>query len=218
MQIECVIFDLDGTLVDSEGLCNQAFLDLLPDLKMSLDELVDRYRGQKLAPILADLEKQIHRKIPAGFEEAYRLKVAELFDSELRPMPGASEMLGKLGRPTCIASSGPLEKIHKALSVSSLTEFFGENVFSSYEIDSWKPDPGLFLHAAEMMGFDPENCAVVEDSLPGIQAAGRAGMTSFLYSQANHIAFPHNSIVFNSMRDLPSLIENVETYGRKAIE
>lgn len=51
----CVIFDLDGTLVDSETLCNQAFLDLLPEIGVPVAVLVQRYRGLKLAAILADL-------------------------------------------------------------------------------------------------------------------------------------------------------------------
>jgi beta-phosphoglucomutase-like phosphatase (HAD superfamily) len=87
MKIKCVIFDLDGTLVDSEGLCNQAFLDLLPDLSLSPGELVRRYRGQKLALILSDIEREIGRKLPSGFEKDYRVRVAELFDSELVPIP-----------------------------------------------------------------------------------------------------------------------------------
>lgn len=105
----------------------------------------------------------------------------------------------------CVAS-GPLEKIRRALSVSSLASFFGNNVFSSYEVKSWKPDPGLFLHAAEAMDCLPERCVVVEDSQPGIQAAAAAGMRSFLYSQDRDTSFDHNSVVFSSMRDLPFLL------------
>ena len=74
MDIACVIFDLDGTLVDSEGLCNQAFLDLLPELDCSLQSMVARYRGQKLAPILTDIEQRISRKLPADFEQNYRAR------------------------------------------------------------------------------------------------------------------------------------------------
>ena len=51
----CLIFDLDGTLVDSESLCNQAFLDLVPEIHDDLDELLRRYRGTRFATILADL-------------------------------------------------------------------------------------------------------------------------------------------------------------------
>lgn len=210
MNIECVIFDLDGTLVDSEGLCNQAFLDLLPELKCPLDQMIARYRGQKLAPILADIEQMLAQKLPAGFEQDYRERVAELFDRELEPMPGVLEMLGSVSYPICVASSGPIEKIRKALSVSSLFPFFGDNVFSSYEVGSWKPDPGLFLHAAMAMGCPPERCAVIEDSLPGVQAAVSAGMHSFLYSPEENALSDHNSVTFRSMKELPYLLGCVQ--------
>ena len=206
MNIACVIFDLDGTLVDSEGLCNQAFLDLLPELSFSLEDMVSRYRGKKLAPILADIEQRIGRKLPTGFEESYRERVAELFDTNLLPMPHVAEMLLSVKHPICVASSGPPEKIRKALTVSSLSHFFGEKVFSSYEIGSWKPDPGLFLHAAKVMGYPPERCAVIEDSLPGIQAAVSAGMKSFLYAPVENMISGHDSVVFKSMRELPHLL------------
>jgi beta-phosphoglucomutase-like phosphatase (HAD superfamily) len=75
----CVIFDLDGTLVDSEGLCNQAFLDLLPQLNDSVDSLTRRYRGQKFAKILADLEGRLCGSLPHSFEQHYRQRIAELF-------------------------------------------------------------------------------------------------------------------------------------------
>ena len=209
MEIACVIFDLDGTLVDSEGLCNQAFLDLLPELDCPLEHMIDRYRGRKLTPILEDIEQRISRKLPADFEHVYRSRVAELFDAELRPMPGVLEMLESVSYPVCVASSGPREKINKALSVSSLSRFFNNNVFSSYEVGSWKPDPGLFLHAARVMGYSPQNCAVIEDSQPGIQAAVAAGMRAFLYSSRHCVSSNLDPVVFTSMKELPNLLASI---------
>lgn len=206
MNIACIIFDLDGTLVDSEGLCNQAFLDLLPEINRPLEEMVERYRGQKLAPILADIEQRISRKLPADFERTYRSRVAELFDTELQPMPGVLEMLESVSHPVCVASSGPREKISKALSVSSLTRFFGDNVFSSYEVNSWKPDPGLFRHAATAMGYPPQSCAVIEDSPPGIQAAIAAEMQAFHYLPCEGASSHPTAVAFKSMRDLPRML------------
>jgi beta-phosphoglucomutase-like phosphatase (HAD superfamily) len=111
----CVIFDLDGTLVDSEELCNQAFVDLLPDLEETAEYLTTRYRGKKLSFILADLEQSIGHPLPPDFEPRYRFRVAELFDLHLRPTAGTREMLQKLDHPCCVASSGPPEKIAHAL-------------------------------------------------------------------------------------------------------
>jgi len=63
--------DLDGTLVDSEGLCNQAFLDLLPQLHDPLQTLTERYRGQKLSSILIDLENRLGLNLPESFEQCF---------------------------------------------------------------------------------------------------------------------------------------------------
>lgn len=60
--------------------------------------------------------------------------------------------------------------------MTGLARYFDGRVFSSYEIGSWKPEPGLFLHAAEALGFLPEHCVVVEDSEAGVQAALAARM------------------------------------------
>lgn len=174
---QCLIFDLDGTLVDSESLCNQAFLDLLPRLQDPLAVLTERYRGQKLAAILVDLAARLGAPLPADFELRYRSRVAELFEAQLKPMPGAEQLLQNLPLPFCIASGGPLPKIQQALEVSGLAPHVGEKrVFSSYSVGVWKPDPGLFLHAAAAMGFEPAACVVVEDSAVGVQAAQAAGM------------------------------------------
>jgi HAD superfamily hydrolase (TIGR01509 family) len=204
----CVIFDFDGTLIDSEGLCNQAFLDLLPQLSDTVESMIQRYRGKKLAQIFADLEGRLCQKLPDAFEQHYRQRVAELFSRELKPMPGVLEMLEVMNFPKCIASSGPPLKIRQALQVSGLAPHFGDSIFSSYEVGSWKPEPGLFQYAANAMGFMPSQCVVVEDSEVGIEAAAAAGMKAFQYvrngetssCQAGH------SVPFNDMSKLPQIL------------
>ena len=202
----CVIFDLDGTLVDSEALCNQAFIDLLPDLNDPVESLIQRYRGKKLSTILADIERHIGKSLSNTFEADYRKRVAELFAHNLKPMPGVIEMLDRLDHSKCIASSGPPEKIEQALKVSGLAPYFGRRIFSSYDIGCWKPDPGLFLHAAREMGFEPGQCAVVEDSEVGIQAAIAAEMNAFHYMPQNSSASLHEGKVFHEMSQLIELI------------
>jgi HAD superfamily hydrolase (TIGR01509 family) len=202
----CVIFDSDGTLVDSEALCNQAFVDLLPELDEPVQALTQRYRGKKLAVILADLEARIGHGLPEHFEQQYRGRVSELFAQGLKPMPGVVEMLSTLPFATCVASSGPPAKIRQALEVSGLWSYFDGRVFSAYEVGSWKPDPGLFLHAAEAMGFMPQHCAVVEDSDVGVQAALAAGMHAFHYEQNGYASTVGGAVVFHEMSQLPELL------------
>jgi len=205
----CLIFDLDGTLVDSETLCNQAFLDLLPDLNDTVESLVHNYRGKKLALILADLSRQLGRPLPANFEHTYRQRVAQLFDTGLRATPGTPEMLDAIPLPKCVASSGPPEKIARALAVAGLAHFFKDNIFSSYEVGSWKPDPGLFLHAADKMQFPPERCVVVEDSDVGIEAAAAAGMRALRYAPSSDASIA-GAATFNDMHQLPHLLRNLQ--------
>lgn len=203
----CVIFDLDGTLVDSERPCNQAFLDLLPQLGDTVESLMERFRGRQLSTILGELSQQLGAPLPPDFEHRYRRRVAELFEAHLQPMPGTREMLASRQFPRCVASSGPPEKISQALAISGLADFFGSNVFSSYQVQSWKPEPGLFLHAAQAMGFPPDRCVVVEDSEVGLRAAAAAGMRALHYvpQSLSNLDLPPGS--FNDMAQLPRLID-----------
>lgn len=174
---KCILFDMDGTLVDSEPLCNQAFLDLLPDLSLSTQDLVDRFRGKELNTTLSAIETLIGRKLPKDFTQSYRAQVKRNFEQGLQAFPHVDQTLSQLDTKLCVASSAPQAKIGNALSLTGLDRHFGDKIFSAYDIEKWKPDPALFLHAAAAMGTDPQECLVVEDSDVGIQAAQAAGMT-----------------------------------------
>ena len=181
--IQCVIFDCDGTLVDSEFLCNLALEIKLKDYNVDVDahDLVKQYRGVKLDLILQAIETEYGITLADDFVPSYRVLVNELFDEKLTPCHGVNDMLTALNLPKCVASSGPLTKITKALTVTGLAHHFNQQIFSAYDIGSWKPDPGIFLYAAKTMGYSPHVCAVVEDSIVGITAAINAGMLPILY-------------------------------------
>lgn len=208
--MHCLIFDLDGTLLDSEPLCNQAFLDLLPQLEDTVPGLMHRYRGMQLARILEDLSLRIGQPLEEGFEEQYRRRVAELYDTSLGPMPGAVEMLSALDNPRCVASNGPLAKASHGLRAAGLAGFFGDNVYSAYEVGSWKPDPQLFLHAANAMGFPPDRCLVVEDSEAGLQAAKAAGMRSIHFAPVPSPVGASAIARLTDLRHLPELVQGLD--------
>jgi len=205
---DCVIFDLDGTLVDSEHLCS---LGLEIELRrFGIDEtagaLAQRYRGWQLAKICAAIEQRHGIALDAAFVPAYRRTVEALFEEHLRPMPGAHDMLRALSLPACVASSAPQAKIRHALSLTGLLPFFEGRIFSAYDIGSWKPDPGLFLHAARIMGSAPADCAVVEDSEVGIQAARAAGMRAVWLSGTSYGALPPGVRRVQHLRELPGVL------------
>lgn len=205
----CLIFDLDGTLVDSEGLCNQALLDVAPRLNESLESVTRRYRGRRFLWIENDLRARLTaagHELPEHFEQRYRQRVSDLFDRELKPMPGVLDMLEACRLPYCIASSGPMAKIRHALKISGLDRYFGDRIYSAYDVQVWKPDPGLFLHAANAMGFAADRCIVIEDSDVGVQAAVAAGMKVFQYLPLPEHAPSTGSIVFDDMSKLLALV------------
>jgi HAD superfamily hydrolase (TIGR01509 family) len=151
-------------------------------IEASAEQLVADYRGVKLNVIMSSLETVFSINFPDNFEVEYRKKVAQLFDLHLTPNQGVIELIESLKIPYCIASSAPRMKIEQALQVTGLDKYFEGKIFSAYEVGSWKPDPGLFLHVAETMQVEPANCYVIEDSLVGLQAANAAQMKSVYYA------------------------------------
>ncbi|MDA8109849.1 MAG: HAD-IA family hydrolase [Betaproteobacteria bacterium] len=181
MSWDAVIFDCDGTFVDSERIGNEVLVEHAKrfGVALTVEEAIARFRGVRMAECVSQLEVLRGSSLPSTFVTEFREWMREAFISRLRPMDGAAELLGSLVVPCCVASSGPREKTEFSLSVTGLLAHFEGKVFSSYEVNHWKPDPGLFLHAASVMGVVPERCAVIEDSLPGVRAGVAAGMAVF---------------------------------------
>jgi HAD superfamily hydrolase (TIGR01509 family) len=212
-----IIFDCDGTLVDSEPIWHELLVEAVAEhgLVLSVAESIAAFRGGKMADCVAELEARLGRRLPDHFVPALRARTSDAFRARLRPMAGALELIRWLAErawPICVATSGPPEKVGLSLSLTGLAPYFEGRVFSSYEVGSWKPDPGLFLHAAKVMGFRPENCAVVEDSLLGIQAGLAAGMAVFAFQpHAVELQLPAAVTVLRELRELGLLFPSDET-------
>ena len=182
--IKAVIFDADGTLIDSEspGMDILHQMACQEGLTISRDEAHQQFRGVRMAEISAWIAARLPSKPPsfeADFTKRYRAALSVRFQQELKPMAGARELLSRLRIPFCVATNGPREKVELTLTLTGLRAFFGDRIFCAYETGLFKPDPGLFLHAAACLGEAPEHCAVVEDSIPGIKAGLDAGMPVF---------------------------------------
>jgi HAD superfamily hydrolase (TIGR01509 family) len=207
--IPCLIFDLDGTLVDSEPLATQVFLDLLPKLDDTVAGLMHRYTGMQFTPVVADLASRLGQALPDNFEAAYRERLMQLYDRSLVAMPGAAEVLAAMPNPKCVASNGPPSKMTHGLRVAGLTEFFGDRTFSAYQVRRWKPEPHLFLHAAHAMNYPPEMCLVVEDSDAGLQAACAAGMRAIQFAPTASAVSPLACACISHLSELVRVVERL---------
>ncbi len=210
MKYNCIIFDCDGVLVDSEAISAKIFQKMVAELGCNLDfeTVLLQITGTPMKENLMFFREKINGELPANFETEFRKRSYEAFKTDLKPIKGIHDLLNKIKIPVGVASSGPVEKIKLNLTTTKLIHYFGENIFSSYEIQSWKPDPGIYLHAAKELGFKPGECAIIEDSVVGVRAAKAGGFDVFGFAtNRNKTSFEElGATVFFGMDELETLL------------
>lgn len=212
MRYQCIIFDCDGVLVDSETISNQVVVDLANQqgANITLAFAIKHFAGTSLRYVKQHIEGIIQKELTGDFERDYRRLSFQRFQTDLQPIKGIPELLNSLEIPFCVASNGPLNKMELNLSLIGVLDHFNKgNMFSAYEIGKWKPDPTLFLHAAKTMGFQPSECIVIEDSMSGIKAAKAGGFDVLAYTNEHkQEVFEKEGITtFSSMKELPELLK-----------
>jgi HAD superfamily hydrolase (TIGR01509 family) len=209
--IELVVFDCDGTLVDSEVLAQRVQVQIGAELGWPLTEadVLEQFMGRSAAAAGAMIEARLGRRAVRKWDKRFRELHAALVDAELVEIEGVSAALAAIPQPKCVASSNGHRAIRHMLGVTGLDGHFGDRIFSATDVAHGKPAPDVFLHAAASLGFEPAACAVVEDSRAGVEAARAAGMRCFGYSggltPAAWLEGP-GTVVFDDMRKLPELL------------
>ena len=176
---------MDGTLVDSEHCAAQAVSDVIGHAEITLAYIDQHYKGWKLVEIFRQISMTHKIDFDNDVIDRYRAREDELSVSMITENPGVRNTLSRLKCHTCIASNAPKEKTRRSLIQCNLQHFFDERIYSAYDIQKWKPDPSLFLHAAAAEGHAVANCLVVEDSMAGLEAALAANMTAVFYNPRN---------------------------------
>ena len=178
---KCVIFDCDGVLVDSEPISIQILVDMANGYGANIDLTygMKHFKGSFFHACKNRIVQLTNTPIPETFEEEYREKTFEAFTKNMKSVKGIEAVLSDLNLPYCVASSGPENKIRLNLGLAGLLPYFENKIFSCYTINKWKPDPAVFLWAVETMGYKPEECVVIEDSLSGVHAAKNGGFDVF---------------------------------------
>lgn len=205
-----IIFDCDGVLVDSERISTGALAGLLAEIGHEISDAESHrvFTGTWWPDTRRLIEERIGEALPVDFAERFRARQMEALAAGVDPVPGVVAVLDGLRRPTCVASNGPQAKMELTLGLAGLLERFRGRIFSAYDVERGKPEPDLFLHAAERMGADPERTVVIEDSVYGVLAARRAGMRPFAYcadSDPTPLA-EAGAVVFDAMDELPALL------------
>jgi len=178
--VQAVIFDMDGVIVDSEPRHERAFLQVVAELGYGQRHglrFAD-YVGRSDRELWADFVARHHP--PVSLEELLarkRARTVAILRREQPLFPGVVELVERLAArfPLALASGSERAVVEEVLRLRNLGRFFRATVSSS-EVRHGKPAPDTFLRAAELLGVSPAGCWVIEDSKPGVAAALAAGM------------------------------------------
>lgn len=210
-EIKAVIFDNDGTLVDSETISLAVLIDCVAEqgLEISHEEAMERFAGNELSVVFREFEERLGRALPEDFLDSFRERQMGVLEERVQPVAGADELLSSMTVPFCVASNAPLNKVNLCLKSTGLIRHFDQsNIFSAYQLNVWKPEPDLFLMAAESLGVAAENCAVVEDSIFGLKAGLAAGMQVFGYDPHQKLPKDLGAVTFvKALNELTAMLK-----------
>ncbi len=212
MTTELVIFDMDGTVINSEPLAARALVAATAVLSdpLSTDE-ADAFRGRTVSYVYETLEKREGGELPQAFFDRVKSETIAAFEAGLTATDGVEWAIKEiLPTPIALASNGEPDQIDFCLRLTGLMTFFEGSWFSARAVTRPKPAPDLFLHTAAQLGADPGHCVVVEDTDVGIIAALEAGMGVIGFSgnaPDNYDALAATGAkVIRSMSELPALV------------
>ncbi|MCK1357294.1 HAD family hydrolase [Bradyrhizobium sp. 199] len=220
MPIDLIIFDCDGVLVDSEVISCRAHADVLSQhgYPITSEQVLERFLGRSMRQATREVEAELGRSLPDDFHSQVYAEIFQAFATSLEATPYIGEALTQIAVPTCVASSGPPEKISASLNRVGLYDRFAPNIFSAVQVPNGKPAPDLFLFAAKRMQTEPARCLVIEDSVAGIAGARAAGMPVLGFHGGSHCGTGHADtllragagLTFDDMRQLPDLIRRAD--------
>jgi HAD superfamily hydrolase (TIGR01509 family) len=204
-----VVFDLDGVLVDTQYAENGALIRLATRMGLTVgDEQADElFAGKRLATCIELLEALSGRPAPVDAIEFVRAECERILGPRLDPVDGVEQALQRITVTKCVASNSPPDLIERRLQASGLLDYFEDRMCSAYDVNVWKPDPGLFLSAAAEHQVSPPRCVVIEDSAVGARAGVHAGMRVLQFTNGRPgKAYSHGVVTFAHMAQLPDLI------------
>ncbi|MGA0332520.1 MAG: HAD family hydrolase [Kiritimatiellia bacterium] len=208
LPLEAVLFDMDGTLIDTERIGAASWDHAGEETGLFVSEEVKRSMvGRNLRDITAIVERALPDEDVGPLLERANFHYHRLVTEQIPPVkPGARELLDWLREkniPLALASSSRAEQIEDKLGRTGLRQYF-QVVVGGDQVVRGKPDPEIFERAAEELGVSVLRCAVFEDSAPGIEAAQRSGALAVLVPEQ----FPVDpGMTLFAHETLPNLLE-----------
>lgn len=210
-----VLFDCDGTLVDSERLAFIAFRKVARDtlaLDLTSTVWVEEFLGFTRAHCLERLSAHFGSPLPIDLPQQIVSTLRPMLEAELVAIPGVKETLGKIKFPKFIVSNASVGHIEFVLGKTGLSEYFSSFHSPTTGKARPKPAPDVYLKTIEDLGITATECIVVEDSIPGVQAAVAAGMTVIAFASQvpqHRLEAEGADYVVNNFSEIAEVIEQV---------
>ncbi len=181
-QMAAIIFDCDGTLVDSESMQAKALQKGLAQsgVDIDLEEIKRRTTGVDNPTVLKNIEAERGLRLPADLEAQIEELALGLVSEGIQAIDGAVEVVQALARanlPLAVASNSSRELVVAMLAAVDLIAPFHGRIATRDLVEAPKPAPDVYLMAARLLAVSPERCLAVEDSPTGVISARRAGMS-----------------------------------------
>jgi HAD superfamily hydrolase (TIGR01509 family) len=195
-----ILFDNDGTIVDSEIIAVRATLFLLAEQGFHMDEKTysHRFPGLLERDILAILHSEHGVVVADDYFDRLRKLHQEGFHTSLKAIPGMTTLFRRLKLPKSMVSNGSIRHVDYCLRKVRLRNALDGQIFSADQVGKPKPHPDVYAFALEQLGLKPVEAIVVEDSPTGVQAAKGAGIRVVGFLGAAHVFDGHDE----KLRDL----------------
>ena len=189
--LKAVIFDMDGVIVNSEPLHHLAYKKMFEEFKLDVsNSLYESFTGQSTYSICEQLCEIFDLKVDANalvLSKRKHFKIIFENDSSFEMIDGAMNLIKDYfenNLTLVLASSASMTNIERIFKKFDLNKFFKAKI-SGADLKESKPNPEIFIKAAQLAGFKKEECIVVEDSTSGIMASKSAGIYCVGYNSYN---------------------------------
>lgn len=186
MKYKAIIFDMDGTIVDTNNIWVQATDHVLSSRGITLTQKQEQELREKVSGLSIHESCKIVKDIAQLPESVEQLIIEKqnladnLYEQGISFIPGFAQFHAQLAKhklKTGVATNASASTVRVTNKVLKLEQFFGTHIYNVNDVNNiCKPDPTLYLHTAKKLGVNPDQCVVIEDSTYGVQAAKNAGM------------------------------------------
>jgi HAD superfamily hydrolase (TIGR01509 family) len=200
ISFDAIIFDFDGVLLESELELNRLTAELLTNLgaPTTLEEALQFFTGLTGPDLMKVIENRLGGPVPTSFNEEMRRASARALDGGLEPLIGAVDFVRALppALPRAVASSSSTRWIRTHLDHLGLRDSFEPHIYSGKEhVTRGKPEPDLYLHAAQELGIDIVRAVILEDSRVGATGALASGATVIGLAAGRHCLDGHDEML-----------------------